>query len=81
MILSNCFVYSGAKIDVQDKDSLTPLMLAAVKGCESTFNVMVQTKEGIGIVKKALLDLAQGQPQLSKHQTNEHLNVSNSSNN
>lgn len=68
---SKCSICSGAKLDVQDKGGLTPLMLAAVKGCESTFDVMVQTEEGIGIVKQTLLDLAQG-----KHQNSEHLNVS-----
>ena len=51
-------------------------MLAAVKGCESTFDVMVKTEEGIRVVKKALFQLAQGQSQPIKHQTNEHLNVS-----
>ena len=51
-------------------------MLAAMNGCESTFNVMVQTEEGIGIAKQTLLGLAQGQPQLSEHQNNERLNVS-----
>ena len=56
-------------------------MLAAVKGCESTFDVMVQTAEGAGIVKQTLLYLAQGQPQLGKHQINDHLNVSNRCNN
>lgn len=76
MILSNCFIYSGAKIDVQDKNGLTPLMLAAMKRCESTFEVMVKTEEGIRVVKEALLQLAQGQSQPIKHQTNEHLNVS-----
>ena len=77
MILSNCSICSGAKIDVQDKDGLTPLMVAAMKGCESTFDVMVKTEEGIRVVKKALLQLAQGKSQQPiKHQTNEHLDVS-----
>ena len=73
---SKCSICSGAKLDVQDKGGLTPLMLAAMNRCESTFNVMVQTEEGIRVVKQTLLDLARGQPQLRKHQNNEHLNVS-----
>ena len=51
-------------------------MLAAMKGCESTFDVMVKTEEGVRVVKKALLQLSQGQCQPSKHQTNELLDVS-----
>ena len=51
-------------------------MLAAINGCESTFNVMVQTEEGIRMVKQTLLDLAQGQPEHASHKTTEHLKVS-----
>ena len=68
----------GAEQDVQDKDGLTPLMLAAINGCESTFTAMVQTEEGVKVVKNTLLHLAQGQHQLAGHETtvSEHLKVS-----
>ena len=44
--------------------------------CESTFDVMVQSEEGIGVVKQTLLDLARGQPEHANHKTTEHLKVS-----
>ena len=70
-------ICSGAKLGVKDKDGLTPLMLAAIERCESTFDVMVKTEEGIVAVKKTLLYLAQVSPQEGGHQTtfSEYLKV------
>ena len=53
-------------------------MLAAMNRCESTFNAMMKTEEGIGVVKQTLFDLAQGQPEHASHKTtgSEHLKVS-----
>ena len=71
-------ICSGAELGAQDKDDLTPLMLAAINGRESTFNVMIKTEEGIKVVRNTLLQLAQGQHQLAGHKTtvSEHLKVS-----
>ena len=44
-------------------------MLAAIEGCKSTFDEMVKTNEGIKVVKKTLLHLAQDQPQQAGYQT------------
>ena len=70
---------SGAKLDVQDKDGFTPLMLAAIKGCERTFDVMVKSKDGMTVFKETLFrKLVEDSLQLGGHQTNvsEQLNVS-----
>ena len=45
---------SGAKLDVQDKDGFTPLMVAATKGCERTFDEMVKSKDGMRAFKETL---------------------------
>ena len=70
-------ICSGAELGAKDKDGLTPLMLAAVNRCENTFNAMVQTEEGIKVVRNTLLHLAQGH-QLPGHEStvSEHLKVS-----
>ena len=45
---------SGAKLDVQDQDGFTPLMVAATKGCERTFDVIVKSKDGMKVFKETL---------------------------
>ena len=71
-------ICSGAEPGIQDKDGLTPLILAAINGCENTFNEMVQKPEGVEVIRKTLLHLAQGQHQLAGHEAtvSEHLKVS-----
>ena len=44
-------------------------MIAAIKRCERAFDVMVKTEEGIMVVKKTLLQLAQVSSQEGGHQT------------
>lgn len=72
-------ICSGAKLDVQDKDGFTPLMLAAIKGCEGAFDVMVKSKDGMTVFKGTLFrKLVEDSFQLGGHQTSvsEQLNVS-----
>ena len=69
---------SGARLEIQDKEGVTPLMLAAIKKRERTFDAMVKTEVGIRLVKQTLLNPAQGQPQRAGRQSTagpEHLEV------
>lgn len=68
----NCiyvFIPRGAELDAEDKDGLTPLMLAAVAKCEMTFSVMLKYEDGARILENSLQYLAQAhdQPQLISH--------------
>lgn len=64
-----CIYCSGAELGAQDEDGLTPLMLAAAKNCETTFNLMLISKDGAKLVRNTLLFLAQaqGQPKQISH--------------
>ena len=70
-------ICSGAKLGVEDKDGHTPLMIAAIERSERAFDVMVKTEEGIMVVKKTLLYLAQVSSQEGGRQTtfSEYLKV------
>lgn len=62
---------------MEDKDGHTPIMVAAIERCEKAFDLMVKAKDGIRVVEKALLHLAQASPQQCGNQTtfNKHLKV------
>lgn len=64
-----CIYHSGAELGAQDEDGLTPLMLAAAKNCEMTFNLMLISKDGAKVVRNTLLFLAKahGQPKQISH--------------